>query len=136
MKVRQLQGKRTGYGWPEPRRLIYSLRISTDLAMVYDQSQVVNSDEPMSALGVSMQAAVTQLLLVIQRRSSTAMVLISHNLSIVRHLADRVVVMYLDCIVEQGTTDQVLCARMIPMRSAPSCGSCRRHPLFQRPRHS
>ena len=54
-----------------------------------------------------MAAAVTELLMEIQREHNTTLLFISHDLSVVRYLSDRIVVMYLGQIMERGTTDEV-----------------------------
>lgn len=81
-------------------------------------ANVVIADEPVSALDVSVQAAVTDLLMDIQRESGMTLLFISHDLSIVRYLADKVVVMYLGHVVESGTTDQVFAPPYHPYTEA------------------
>jgi peptide/nickel transport system ATP-binding protein len=79
---------------------------------------VVIADEPVSALDVSVQAAVTELLMDIQRENRTTLLFISHDLSVVRYLADRIIVMYLGQIMEQGTTDEIFAPPYHPYTEA------------------
>ncbi len=79
---------------------------------------MVVADEPVSALDVSVQAAVTGILTDIQRKSAPTMIFICHDLSVVRYLADRIVVMYLGQVMEQGTTDQIFAPPYHPYTEA------------------
>lgn len=79
---------------------------------------LVIADEPTSALDVSVQASIVNLLMDIQREYRTTLIYISHDLSVVRYIADRVVVMYLGHIVEQGTTEQVFAPPYHPYTEA------------------
>jgi peptide/nickel transport system ATP-binding protein len=80
--------------------------------------RVIIADEPMSALDVSVQAAISELLMSLQRESKTTMVFISHDLSVVRYLADRVAVMYLGHIVEMGAAEQIFTPPFHPYTEA------------------
>ncbi|HAS1025057.1 ABC transporter ATP-binding protein [Enterobacter cloacae] len=82
-------------------------RIAIARALSSDPDIIV-LDEPTSALDISVQAQILNLLVKLQQERNLTYVLISHNVSVVRHMSDRVAVMYLGQIVELGTAAQVL----------------------------
>ena len=89
---------------------------------------LVICDEPTAALDLSIRAQILNLLRDVQKANQCAFLYISHDLTTVRFLADRIAVMYLGRIVEEGPTEQVFSAPMHPytkalLDSAPSLSS-------------
>ena len=92
-------------------------RIGIARAVVMEP-RVIVCDEPVSALDVSVQAQIVNLLEDLQRDLGLSYIVIAHDLDVVRRLADRVKVMYLGRVVEEGTGEQVYSAPRHPYSSA------------------
>jgi peptide/nickel transport system ATP-binding protein len=80
--------------------------------------RIVVCDEPTSALDVSVQAAILNLLTDLQHRKQVAYLFISHDLGVVRYLADRIVVLYLGRVMEIGPADKVFAGPQHPYTEA------------------
>jgi peptide/nickel transport system ATP-binding protein len=135
--LKRLRGMGRAEARDEVRRLIERVRLGSDvLACLPDQlsggqrqrvavaralagnPDLLIADEPVSALDVSVQAAIVNLLSDILAQSHIGLAIISHDLALVRHMADWVAVMYLGKIVEYGPADQVFAAPFHPYTDA------------------
>jgi peptide/nickel transport system ATP-binding protein len=92
----------------KPRQLSGGLKQRVAIARAFaGDPRIVVADEPTSALDVSVQAAILNVLSELQVQSKASYLLISHDLGVVRYLADRIAVMYLGRIMEVGESEAV-----------------------------
>ena len=109
-----------------PHELSGGLKQRVMIAMALSlRPKLLIADEPTTALDVTIQAQILELLRELQRETGTAILLITHDLGVVNELSDRIAVMYAGRIVEEGTREQVLGAARHPytqglLRSIPS----------------
>ena len=108
-------------------------RIAIARGLMLDPDVVV-ADEPVSALDVSVRAQVLNLMMDLQDKLGLSYVFISHDLSVVEHIADEVMVMYLGRCVEKGRTEQIFSNPQHPYTKALLSATPRLSPNLRRER--
>jgi peptide/nickel transport system ATP-binding protein len=106
-------------------------RIAIARALITDPDLLV-ADEPVSALDVSVRGQILNLLMDLRARRPISYLLISHDLTVIRHVTDRVAVIYLGRIVEEGPTRQVLARPAHPYTAALVTAVPKPDPAFRR----
>ncbi len=100
---------------PEERMKCYPFEMSGGMRQrvviavaIACRSKLIIADEPTTALDVTIQAQVMELLLSVVKENKTSMIVVTHNLGLVSRYADRIYVMYAGQIMESGTTEEIL----------------------------
>ncbi len=124
--------RRVGIPDPEKRMKNYPYQMSGGMRQrvmiataIACKASLIIADEPTTALDVTTQAQVMELLLSIVRENNTALIVVTHNLGLVTRYADRIYVMYAGRVVESGTTRDILTSPKHPytiglLQSVPS----------------
>lgn len=92
-------------------------RMGIARALIIEPKLIV-CDEPVSALDVSIQAQILNMLTALQREMGLTLLFISHDMGVVRYLSDRIGVMYLGALVEESTTDELFAGPLHPYTKA------------------
>lgn len=133
--------RQVGIPQPEERLTAYphlfsgGMRQRAMIALaIASEPQILLADEPTTALDVTIQAQILELLKKIAREKGTSIILITHDLSVIASMCDRVAIMYAGKIVEEASVDELFSAPRHPytrglLHSIPRLDTPRHHPL-------